>query len=64
MNTYNFFQLVSESLPLVYSGQFADDEAAIAYLPTLAEGLFRIIKVISIDDSTSSSTVILDQTQE
>lgn len=64
MNTYNFFQLVSESLPLVHSEQFADDAAAIAFLPALDEGLFRIIKVTMINDSESSSVIILDQIPE
>ena len=64
MNTYNFFQLVSESLPLIQTAQFADDASAIAFVSTLGEGFFRIVKIIEIDGSNSSSIIILDQIPE
>lgn len=58
MITYVFYQWTSQSGSAVYSGSFADDSAAIGYIPQLPEGVYSIEKQIAVDASTAYTSVI------
>jgi len=59
MATYNFYQWVSESGSLIYSGSFVDDPTAIAYLSNLPGGYTYSIDRVNVVSSSLSYTTCI-----